>query len=74
LYHYVFDVLLVDKFLGFKIIYKTDVGCIGWQYVREELNVLNIVPCSDLLKYASLRAEPDYRYVSADLRILFADK
>ena len=74
MYHYVFDVLLVDTFLGFKIIYKTDVGCIGWQYVREELNVRNIVPCSDLLKYASLQAKPDYRYVSADLRILFADK
>jgi hypothetical protein len=31
------------------------------QYVREELNVRGIVPCNDPLKYASLRAEPDYR-------------
>ncbi|KAG0615444.1 hypothetical protein M758_5G041400 [Ceratodon purpureus] len=30
------------------------------EYVREELNVRTIVPCNDLLKYASLRAEPDY--------------
>ncbi|CAM6043693.1 unnamed protein product [Sphagnum compactum] len=30
------------------------------EYVREELNVRGIVPCSDPLKYASLRAEPDY--------------
>jgi len=30
------------------------------EYVREELNVRTIVPCSDSLKYASLRAEPDY--------------
>jgi isoleucyl-tRNA synthetase len=28
--------------------------------VREELNVRGIVPCNDPLKYASLRAEPDY--------------
>lgn len=34
-------------------------GSLG-EYVREELNVRNIVPCNDLLKYASLRAEPDY--------------
>ena len=27
----------------------------------------NIVACNDLLKYASLRAEPDYGYVSAFL-------
>lgn len=25
----------------------------------------NIVACNDLLKFASLRAEPDYRYVAA---------
>jgi isoleucyl-tRNA synthetase len=30
------------------------------EYVREELNVRGIVPCNDPLKYASLRAEPDY--------------
>eukprot|EP00250_Pteridium_aquilinum_P020701 c24911_g4_i1 orf=421-4026(-) len=30
------------------------------EYVREELNVRLLVRCSDPLKYASLRAEPDY--------------
>ncbi|ONK75972.1 uncharacterized protein A4U43_C03F22490, partial [Asparagus officinalis] len=30
------------------------------EYVMEELNVKSVVPCSDLLKYASLRAEPDF--------------
>lgn len=30
------------------------------EYVMEELNVKSVVPCSDPLKYASLRAEPDY--------------
>ncbi|PSS35874.1 Isoleucine--tRNA ligase [Actinidia chinensis var. chinensis] len=30
------------------------------EYVLEELNVKSIVPCNDLLKYASLRAEPDF--------------
>ncbi|XP_024399139.1 isoleucine--tRNA ligase, cytoplasmic isoform X2 [Physcomitrium patens] len=34
-------------------------GSLG-EYVREELNVRNIVACNDLLKFASLRAEPDY--------------
>ncbi|KAK1257396.1 Valine--tRNA ligase [Acorus gramineus] len=29
-------------------------------YVMEELNIRSVVPCSDLLKYASLRAEPDF--------------
>ena len=33
------------------------------QYVLEELNVRSLVPCNDPLKYASLRAEPDFRYV-----------
>lgn len=33
------------------------------QYVMEELNVKSVVPCIDPLKYASLRAEPDYRYI-----------
>lgn len=32
----------------------------------------NIVPCNDLLKYASLRAEPDYRYVFTKV-IFFRD-
>lgn len=32
------------------------------QYVLEELNVKSLVPCNDTLKYASLRAEPDFRY------------
>ncbi|KAL6970780.1 isoleucine--tRNA ligase [Sarracenia purpurea var. burkii] len=30
------------------------------EYVLEELNVKSIVPCNDPLKYASLRAEPDF--------------
>lgn len=30
------------------------------EYVREELNVRSLVPCNDPLKYASLRAEPDF--------------
>ncbi|KAG6551039.1 hypothetical protein Mapa_007272 [Marchantia paleacea] len=30
------------------------------EYVQEELNVRSIVPCNDPLKYASLRAEPDF--------------
>ncbi|XP_026416565.1 isoleucine--tRNA ligase, cytoplasmic-like [Papaver somniferum] len=30
------------------------------EYVLEELNVRSIVPCNDPLKYASLRAEPDF--------------
>ena len=32
------------------------------QYVLEELNIRSLVPCNDTLKYASLRAEPDFRY------------
>jgi len=34
------------------------------QYVLEELNVRSLVPCNDTLKYSSLRAEPDFRYVN----------
>ncbi|CAI9112807.1 OLC1v1013300C1 [Oldenlandia corymbosa var. corymbosa] len=30
------------------------------EYVLEELNVKSLVPCNDTLKYASLRAEPDF--------------
>jgi isoleucyl-tRNA synthetase len=30
------------------------------EYVLEELNVQSLVPCNDTLKYASLRAEPDF--------------
>ncbi|XP_058214010.1 isoleucine--tRNA ligase, cytoplasmic isoform X2 [Rhododendron vialii] len=30
------------------------------EFVLEELNVKSVVPCNDLLKYASLRAEPDF--------------
>uniref|UniRef100_A0A0D6QWU0 isoleucine--tRNA ligase n=1 Tax=Araucaria cunninghamii TaxID=56994 RepID=A0A0D6QWU0_ARACU len=30
------------------------------EYVREELNVRSVVPCNDPLKYATLRAEPDF--------------
>eukprot|EP00244_Chara_vulgaris_P001916 TRINITY_DN1316_c0_g2_i1.p1 TRINITY_DN1316_c0_g2~~TRINITY_DN1316_c0_g2_i1.p1 ORF type:complete len:407 (-),score=93.48 TRINITY_DN1316_c0_g2_i1:115-1266(-) len=30
------------------------------EYVLEEMNVRSIIPCSDLLKYANLRAQPEY--------------
>ncbi|XP_050372783.1 isoleucine--tRNA ligase, cytoplasmic [Argentina anserina] len=30
------------------------------EYVLEELNVRSLIPCNDTLKYASLRAEPDF--------------
>ncbi|KAL6513666.1 hypothetical protein OROHE_019526 [Orobanche hederae] len=30
------------------------------EYVLEELNVMSLVPCNDTLKYAMLRAEPDF--------------
>ncbi|VVB01356.1 unnamed protein product [Arabis nemorensis] len=30
------------------------------EYVLEELNVRSLVPCNDILKYASLKAEPDF--------------
>nr|CAD1839759.1 unnamed protein product [Ananas comosus var. bracteatus] len=30
------------------------------EYVMEEINIKSVVPCNDLLKYASLRAEPDF--------------
>lgn len=30
------------------------------EYVLEELNVRSLVPCNDTLKYAKLRAEPDF--------------
>uniref|UniRef100_A0A1J3JXX8 isoleucine--tRNA ligase n=1 Tax=Noccaea caerulescens TaxID=107243 RepID=A0A1J3JXX8_NOCCA len=30
------------------------------EYVLEELNVKSLVPCNDILKYASLKAEPDF--------------
>ncbi|KAA8531175.1 hypothetical protein F0562_005911 [Nyssa sinensis] len=30
------------------------------EYVQEELNVKSVVTCNDLLKYSSLRAEPDF--------------
>ncbi|KAH8502420.1 hypothetical protein Peur_066323 [Populus x canadensis] len=30
------------------------------EYVLEELNVRSLVPCNDTLKYASLRAEPEF--------------
>ena len=36
-----------------------------WQYVLEELNVKSVVPSNDPLLYASLRAEPDFRYFKA---------
>ncbi|CAN8276066.1 unnamed protein product [Cochlearia groenlandica] len=30
------------------------------EYVLEELNVRSLIPCNDTLKYASLKAEPDF--------------
>lgn len=36
----------------------------AFQYVLEELNVRSLAPCNDTLKYASLCAEPDFRYVN----------
>lgn len=43
-----------------------------FQYVLEELNVRSLVTCNDTLKYASLRAEPDFRYVNEDLQERFS--
>ena len=37
---------------------------------KEELNIKSVIPCNDPLKYASLRAKPDYRYVMDSLIIL----
>ncbi|CAN6722905.1 unnamed protein product [Malus baccata var. baccata] len=37
-----------------------DIGGKLREYVLEELNVRSLVPCNDTLKYASLRAEPDF--------------
>ncbi|MCO5588900.1 hypothetical protein L7F22_042861 [Adiantum nelumboides] len=37
------------------------------EYVREELNVQMLISCSDPLKYASLRAEPDYSLLGKKL-------
>lgn len=43
------------------------------QYVIEELNVKSLVPCNDTLKYASLRAEPDFRYSNLYAVVLSLD-
>jgi isoleucyl-tRNA synthetase len=32
------------------------------EYVMEEINVKTVTPCNDPLVYASLRAEPNFRY------------
>lgn len=37
------------------------------EYVLEELNIRSIVPCNDPLKYASLRAEPNFKVLGKDL-------
>ncbi|XP_076925325.1 isoleucine--tRNA ligase, cytoplasmic-like [Bidens hawaiensis] len=37
-----------------------DIGGKLKEFVLEELNVKSVVPCNDPLKYASLRAEPDF--------------
>lgn len=37
------------------------------EYVREELNVRTLISCNDPLKYASLRAEPDYSLLGKKL-------
>lgn len=42
-----------------------DVECYllcAMQYVMEEINVKTVTPCNDPLMYASLRAEPNFRY------------
>ena len=33
-------------------------------YVREELNVVSLVTCSDLLQYSTMRAAPDFKVPS----------
>ncbi|KAI8554303.1 hypothetical protein RHMOL_Rhmol05G0088300 [Rhododendron molle] len=38
-----------------------------FRFVLEELNVKSVVPCNDLLKYASLRAEPDFSVLGKHL-------
>eukprot|EP00850_Spirogloea_muscicola_P006897 SM000033S12418 [mRNA] locus=s33:848870:857947:- [translate_table: standard] len=40
------------------------------KYVEEELNCRAIVPCSDPLQYATLKAEPDFRQ-AADVQIWY---
>lgn len=41
------------------------------QYVLEELNIRSLIPCDDTLKYASLRAEPDFRYEKLPFETIF---
>jgi isoleucyl-tRNA synthetase len=36
----------------------------------EEMNVKTVTPCNDPLMYASLRAEPNFRYVYFNVRIM----
>lgn len=37
------------------------------EYVLEELNVKSLIPCNDTLKYATLRAEPDFSVLGKKL-------
>lgn len=34
-------------------------------YVQEELNVVSLVTCSDLLHYSTMRAAPDFKVSSS---------
>ncbi|CAD5327491.1 unnamed protein product [Arabidopsis thaliana] len=40
--------------------FLNDITGVLREYVLEELNVRSLVPCNDTLKYASLKAEPDF--------------
>ncbi|CAI9785783.1 unnamed protein product [Fraxinus pennsylvanica] len=42
------------------VVFLDDIAGKLRDYVLEELNVKSLVPCNDTLKYASLRAEPDF--------------
>ncbi|OMO80371.1 Aminoacyl-tRNA synthetase, class Ia [Corchorus capsularis] len=49
-----------EEFLG-------DIAAELREYVLEELNIRDLVTCNDPLKYACLRAEPDYRVLGERL-------
>ncbi|KAG5548406.1 hypothetical protein RHGRI_013932 [Rhododendron griersonianum] len=59
-----FHVMFVQFVTPLQLNYQSKLGRDGDidLFVLEELNVKSVVPCNDLLKYASLRAEPDFRY------------
>ena len=37
------------------------------EYVKEEMNVLNLKTCNDPLKYAKIKGEPDWKALGAKL-------